>query len=330
MENREKLNKIFVLLTIVSFLWFLFSIFFIDVYWWWFLIEVVAISITTYILNKETINNNEKIKQAIRYILVGLTIISIILTIFLVIISAWWWFFLFFDIFMVVVMGSQFPDGEIIAFPKQPKALPISLTILLILLITLFCIPSYVANNHNKPKNVFYSGNNYYNQYNDNDYYLYGKIGTPNLEHVVPQSKEFWNENAHDKKLFNDYHNLYNSFKEANSLHGSYAFGEFSIKDASDGDSNRGWIKKVKNGPTYYMPPKEYRGDVARAVLYMYETYKNDGLDTSKINVSLMKKWAKQDKVSKEEKAHNNYSSEKLGGKRNKFIDTPYLVNFVF
>ena len=37
------------------------------------------------------------------------------------------------------------------------------------------------------------------------------------------------------------------------------------------------------------MPKDEYKGDVARIVLYMYVTYKDDGLGLDKINVNLMK-----------------------------------------
>jgi len=78
----------------------------------------------------------------------------------------------------------------------------------------------------------------------------------------------------------------------------------------------------------YFMPTDEFKGDVARIVLYMYVTYKDDGLRTNQIDIGLMKNWSKQDPVDTREKERNN-QIKAIYGYSNKFVDSPRLVRFV-
>ena len=180
-----------------------------------------------------------------------------------------------------------------------------------------------------------------------------------NREHVVPQSA--FNEAAPQKS---DRHHLFLADGLVNNLRSSYPFGETNVTNAFNGYDNGnkalGKLGASSSGysGTVYEPDDEYKGDIARAVLYMAVRYAtsdvcrkyggsansypvttwdnamfsgnlstNYGLSNNAIAVFL--KWHRNDPVSAKEVARNN-GVEKKQGNRNPFIDLPDLVEYLW
>ena len=180
-----------------------------------------------------------------------------------------------------------------------------------------------------------------------------------NREHVVPQSA--FNEAAPQKS---DRHHLFLADGLVNNLRSSYPFGETNVTNAFNGYDNGnkalGKLGASSSGysGTVYEPDDEYKGDIARAVLYMAVRYAtsdvcrkyggsansypvttwdnamfsgnlstNYGLSNNAIAVFL--KWHRADPVSAKEVARNN-GVEKKQGNRNPFIDLPDLVEYLW
>ena len=95
-----------------------------------------------------------------------------------------------------------------------------------------------------------------------------------NREHVVPQS--VFKEAAPQK---GDRHHLFLADGQVNNLRSSYPFGETNVTTAFSGYSNGnkalGKLGAASSGysGTVYEPDEEYKGDIARAVLYMAIRY---------------------------------------------------------
>lgn len=140
-------------------------------------------------------------------------------------------------------------------------------------------------------------------------------LGTPNLETTDANS---------------DVHHLRASDVQRNSQRGNLKFGP--------GSGNSGVV-----GSLWY-PGDEWKGDVARMMMYMYLRYGNQCLpsgvavgssntyDSSMINLLLQ--WNAEDPVSEYEDNRNTYlgnSSNTYGqGNRNPFIDNPYLATLIW
>ena len=67
-----------------------------------------------------------------------------------------------------------------------------------------------------------------------------------------------------------------------------------------------------------FEPPLHAKGDVARAMLYLYDRYKLPLIGT----LEMYQRWNREDPVSEEEKQRND-DIEKVQGNRNPFIDDP-------
>lgn len=114
--------------------------------------------------------------------------------------------------------------------------------------------------------------------------------------------------------------------------------GERGSKKFSTGSGN-----SISLGATWY-PGDEWKGDVARMIMYMYLRYGNqclpknvtsgtiNALDPNMINLLLT--WNAQDPVSQYEDNRNTYlgnASNSYGqGNRNPFIDNPYLATLIW
>ncbi len=183
-----------------------------------------------------------------------------------------------------------------------------------LLLFCLFCIPSFVANNHKNPIDHFSSNYRAVDSYN-----LYGE-GPTNTEHVIARS--WYSINNYD----NDYVNIIKSLETANSARGNLKFGRVR-KTESNAIYFQDKVVGYKNSE-FFMPTDEFKGDVARIMLYMYITYKDDGLNKNYINVGLMKTWSRQDPVDQRERTRNKTIQSQYGYS-NKFVTTPWLVGFV-
>ncbi|GJH40833.1 hypothetical protein RCZ04_13830 [Capnocytophaga sp. HP1101] len=128
---------------------------------------------------------------------------------------------------------------------------------------------------------------------------------TFNTEHVYPQSKI-------ENTAKGDLHHLRVCDKSVNSRRGNYPFTEGKGNAKL---SNRAWY-----------PGDEWKGDVARMVLYLNLRYHEplDG-DISTGGVELFLKWNDEDPVSDLERQRNNVI-QGAQGNRNPFIDFPQLV----
>lgn len=131
-----------------------------------------------------------------------------------------------------------------------------------------------------------------------------------NTEHVFPQSKL---SDARQQK--GDLHHLRACDKDVNSARGNLPFTQGS-----------GRARKVGGG---WHPSDEFKGDVARMVMYMNLHYNLPWDRISTSGVQLMLKWNAEDPVSALEQQRNNVI-ESAQGNRNPFIDNPYLATKIW
>lgn len=151
-----------------------------------------------------------------------------------------------------------------------------------------------------------------------------GTQGTDwNREHVYPRS--LGNPNLGDTGPGADAHHLRPSDIKFNSDRGNKLFAA--------GSGNAGEV----SGNWY--PGDEWKGDVARMMMYMYLRYGSQCLPknvavgsvvASDSNmVSLLLEWNAEDPVSDLEKQRNNVVANEQGN-RNPFIDNPYLATVIW
>lgn len=149
-----------------------------------------------------------------------------------------------------------------------------------------------------------------------------------NREHTFPKS--LGSPNLGNSGPGADAHHLRASDVRKNSNRGNK---KFSAGNGNSGISNNGWY-----------PGDEWKGDVARMIMYMYLRYGNQCLpknvtigtqntvDTNMINLLL--EWNAQDPVSKYEDNRNTYlgnvNNQYGQGNRNPFIDNPYLATRIW
>ena len=180
-----------------------------------------------------------------------------------------------------------------------------------------------------------------------------------NREHVVPQS--LFNSAAPQKT---DRHHLFLTDGQVNNQRSSYPFGETNVTTAFSGYSNGnkalGKLGASSSGfsGTVYEPDDEYKGDIARAIMYMAIRYAtadvckkyggtansypvtswsnamfsgslstNYGLSANA--VAMYMKWHRDDPPSAKEIARNNGVETKQGN-RNPFVDLPDLAEYLW
>ena len=162
-----------------------------------------------------------------------------------------------------------------------------------------------------------------------------GDPGKWNREHVFAKSLAIPNLGTEEPGPGTDVHNLRPSDSERNS--------DRSNRKFTEGSGNSGIVST--NGGWY--PGDEWRGDVARIVMYMYLRYHGSGSQISEttclpINVGigmpltidsnmidLFLNWNIIDPVSDVENQRNDYI-ETVQGNRNPFIDNPYLATLIW
>lgn len=144
-----------------------------------------------------------------------------------------------------------------------------------------------------------------------------------NREHVYPRS--LGNPNLGDSGPGADAHHLRPSDVRMNSNRANLKFVDGSGNASS---TSGGWY-----------PGDEWKGDVARMMMYMYLRYGNQCLpknvavgtanssDSNMINLLL--EWNKEDPVSDFEKNRNDVIATKQGN-RNPIIDNPYLATLIW
>lgn len=141
-----------------------------------------------------------------------------------------------------------------------------------------------------------------------------------NTEHTWPQSR--FNK-RHNKGLQKaDLHHLFPTDTKANSIRGNFQFGEVEQDTQSVPCNEIRFGRPVGGkGSTVFEPPKNHKGNVARALFYFSIRY---DLEITPSEEAFLKKWSQEDPVDEEEEARNN-EIFKLQGNRNPFIDIPGL-----
>jgi len=161
-------------------------------------------------------------------------------------------------------------------------------------------------------------------RFKDDNCTFSGCIGLWNREHVYPRS--LGNPNLGFDGVGADVHNLRAIDAQMNSHRGNRRF--------TQGSGNGGNI-----GNLFY-PGDEWKGDVARMMMYMYLRYAeqceavNVGVGSTSYSPlgdmpDIFLIWNAEDPVSPYEKVRNDVL-ETLQGNRNPFIDNPYLATLIW
>jgi deoxyribonuclease-1 len=112
-----------------------------------------------------------------------------------------------------------------------------------------------------------------------------------------------------------DLHNLYPSRTDANQLRSSMAFGEIP----GEQHALRGCDLEIDGRGRRAEPRPAVRGELARAMFYMQETY---GMPIYPSQGELLLRWHRADPPDAEERRRND-AIARLQGRRNPFIDDP-------
>jgi endonuclease I len=163
-----------------------------------------------------------------------------------------------------------------------------------------------------------------------------------NIEHSF--AKSWWGDG---RQAASDIQHLKPSDSKANSAKGSWPM---AVVDGAT-TYNNGCIKVGKSSSKPGMtldawePADEYKGDFARAYMYMVTAYEDyatlwtgnsiNQLDNNTYpvfeqwTVDLLLKWCRQDPVSQKEITHND-EAYKIQGNRNPFIDYPLMDEYIW
>ena len=152
------------------------------------------------------------------------------------------------------------------------------------------------------------------------------KIPNPNIlnvEHTWPQSHF---TGKFDKTMQkSDLHHLFPVFNHANSVRGSFKFGDVvTANDVPCPDSKRGYTAGGGR-ENFFEPPASHKGNVARAIFYFATRYQ---AKVTPDEESALRSWSRLDPVDDAERARNEavYGIEKV---RNPFVDHPELVDLI-
>ena len=157
-------------------------------------------------------------------------------------------------------------------------------------------------------------------------------VGLWNREHVYPNSLATpdLDQDGTNGPPYADAHNLRPCDSQRNSSRGNK---KFTAGSGNSGPIGSGWY-----------PGDEWKGDVARIIMYMYLRYDNRTLpsnvgigsnsDTPDDMIDLFLQWNADDPVSDIEKQrnpyHENTSNSDAQGNRNPFIDNPRLATRIW
>lgn len=158
-----------------------------------------------------------------------------------------------------------------------------------------------------------------------------------NREHSWPQS---WFNN--DGTARTDLHHIFPVDGWVNNKRGNYAFGEVgSVSWTSKNGSKLGTCKTPGFSGTVFEPIDEYKGDFARAIMYMSVRYfSEDGSwSTSDMTIKseikpwaidMLLRWNDLDPVSEKEKLRNEEIFDDYQYNRNPFVDHPEYARMIW
>jgi endonuclease I len=158
-----------------------------------------------------------------------------------------------------------------------------------------------------------------------------------NREHSWPSS--WFNDQSIPRT---DLHHIFPVDGWVNNKRGNYAFGEVgSASWTSQNGSKLGTCKTPGFSGTAFEPIDEYKGDFARAIMYMsVRYYSEDGswgtsdmTNKSEIKqwaIEMLLRWNEQDPVSEKEKERNEAIYNDFQHNRNPFIDHPEYARMIW
>lgn len=158
-----------------------------------------------------------------------------------------------------------------------------------------------------------------------------------NREHSWPQS---WFNN--DGTARTDLHHIFPTDGYVNNKRNNYAFGEVrSATWTSQNGSKLGSCKTPGFSGTVFEPIDEYKGDFARAIMYMSVRYytEDDSWGSSDMTtksvikpwaVTMLLRWNEMDPVSQKEIDRNNVIYNDYQHNRNPFVDCPEYANMIW
>lgn len=144
-----------------------------------------------------------------------------------------------------------------------------------------------------------------------------------NTEHTWPQSRFTGRYNREMQK--SDMHHLYPTDNQLNSIRGNNPFGEVTQDKMTLKCRASRFGRSTRGSSDVFEPPKNHRGNVARALFYFSTRYETP-IDANQ--EATLRKWSKEDPIDHEEINRNEYIF-KMQGSRNPFIDFPELEDSI-
>ena len=188
----------------------------------------------------------------------------------------------------------------------------------------------YSDNPNGTPPYIYYLGEDQCGNYtNEGSCY--------NREHSWPQS--WFNEQTTPRT---DLHHIFPTDGYVNGRRSNYAYGEVgSASWISRNGSKLGACKTPGFSGTAFEPIDEYKGDLARALMYMSVRYytedgswgSSDMTTKSEIKpwaIQLLLRWNEQDPVSQKEIDRNNAIYNDYQHNRNPFVDHPEYARMIW
>jgi deoxyribonuclease-1 len=148
-----------------------------------------------------------------------------------------------------------------------------------------------------------------------------------NCEHTWPQSKF---SNRYPKEVQKaDLHHLFPSDSKANGIRGNFDFADVSSDNGSLAEDNceasKSGSSVTGGGDDYFEPPKEHKGNVARALFYFSVRYQ---ISIPKAELEFLRKWDELDPIDQAE-IDRNETVFKYQKNRNPFVDYPGLAKLI-
>lgn len=146
-----------------------------------------------------------------------------------------------------------------------------------------------------------------------------------NIEHTWPQSRFSSRFPRNVQKV--DLHHLFPSDSRSNSSRGNFHFSQFGSGGRSvfDGCETSKMGKINETGADGFEPPREHKGNVARALFYFAIRYH---IRIPEYEEFFLRQWHLIDPVDSSEELRND-EIEAIQGNRNPFIDEPELIDLI-